>query len=89
MVIQQRSRHTRARGDALHVNIFIWPFREHRGCGVEQLFASVLRLQPASGRLVNWPRASALETSNAAGFERFRTHGFTSSFYSLNDHSIR
>jgi hypothetical protein len=43
-VIQQRSRHTRARGDVLHLDIFVWLFREQRGSGVEQVFASLLGL---------------------------------------------
>jgi hypothetical protein len=43
-VIQRRSRHTPARGDVLHEDIFIGLFREQRGCGVEQVFASLLGL---------------------------------------------
>jgi hypothetical protein len=64
-VIQQPSRHTRARGDVLHEDIFIWLLREQRGSDVEQLFASLLRLQPASCHLPPPPTfSSGLPTLN-------------------------
>jgi hypothetical protein len=44
MVIHQRSGHTRTGGDVFDKDIFIWHFREHRGCGVEQLFTPPLGL---------------------------------------------
>jgi hypothetical protein len=46
VVIHQRSRDTRQRSDVLNHDIVIRLFREQRSSGIEQLFASLLRLQP-------------------------------------------